>query len=254
MNPLVYERLHDNLLLLKLNTVEQVIDNVLEIASKEGKNTVEILDHLLEHERKHRETAAVERRIKLAVFPSRKTLEDFNFEFQQSLDRKVIEDLATLRFVHNAENVVFLGPPGVGKSHLAIALGMESAKAGMSVYFINAGNLIEKLKKANREGLLEKKLKDFNKYRLLIVDEVGYLPFDEEGVHCFFQLISKRYEKNSIIFTSNKSYGQWVIFQDNDIASAVLDSILHHCTTINIKGDSYKLKDRQKVGLKTVKL
>jgi DNA replication protein DnaC len=255
MNPLTYERLHSNLLFLKLNTIEQILDNCLELAAKDGKNTMEVLDDLFAQERKHREAAAIERRTKFAVFPVRKTLDDFDFEFQPSIDRKVIDDLATLRFVHNAENVVLLGPPGVGKSHLAIALGMESAKAGFSVYFINAGNLIERLKKANREGVLEKKLRDFARYKLLIIDEMGYLPFDEEGAHCFFQLISKRYERSSIIFTSNKSYGQWgEIFQDNVIASAVLDRILHHCTTINVKGESYRLKERKKLGLQTSKL
>lgn len=255
MNPIIYERLHSNLLDLKLNTVEQLLDNCLELAVKDGSTTMEILDHLFEQERKHREAAAIERRTKFAVFPVRKTLQEFDFEFQSSIERKVIEDLATLRFVHNTENVVLLGPPGVGKTHLAIALGMETAKAGFSVYFINAGNLIERLKKANREGMLEKKLRDFTRYKLLIIDEMGYLPFDEEGAHCFFQLISKRYEKSSTIFTSNKSYGQWgEIFQDNVIASAVLDRILHHCTTINIKGESYRLKERRKLGLQTSKL
>lgn len=116
---------------------------------------------------------------------------------------------------------------------------MGTAKAGFSVYFINAGNLIDKLKKANREGMLEKELRDFTRYKLLRIDEMGYLPFDEEGTHCFFQLISKRCEKSSTIFTSNKSYGQWgEIFQDNVIASAVLDRILHHCTTSNIKDEA----------------
>jgi DNA replication protein DnaC len=253
MNNFSYERLHNNLQYLKLDTIEEFLDNCLELAARDSKTTMEVLDYLFEQERKHREAVAIERRMKSAVFPVKKTLEDFDFEFQSSIDKKIIEDLATLRFVHNAENVVFLGPPGVGKSHIAIALGIEATKAGFSVYFTNAGNLIERLKIATKEGVLEKKLKDFTKYNLLIVDEIGYLPFDEEGAHCLFQLISKRHEKRSTIFTSNKSYGEWgEIFKDHVIAAAVLDRILHHCTTISIKGESYRLKERKRQGIKTV--
>ncbi len=252
MNNFTYERLHDNLQYLKLDTIEAILDNYLELAAKDSKTTMEVLDYLLEQERKNRDAAAIDRRMKYAAFPIIKTLEEFNFDFQPSIEKSVIEDLSTLRFIHNAENLVLLGPPGVGKSHLAIAFGIEAVKAGFSAYFVNTSNLIERLKKANREGILEKKLKDFTKHKLLIVDEMGYLPFDEEGAHCLFQLISKRYEKSSTIFTSNKSYGEWgEIFKDHVIAAAVLDRILHHSTTINIKGESYRLKERKKQGIKT---
>ena len=252
MNNFTYERLHNNLAHLKLDTIEAILDNYLELAARDDKTTMEVLDYLLEQERKHRDAAAIDRRMKSAVFPVKKTLEEFNFDFQPSIERSVIEDLATLRFIHNAENLVLLGPPGVGKSHIAVALGIEAVKAGFSAYFVNTSNLIERLKKANREGVLEKKIKDFMRYNLLIIDEMGYLPFDEEGAHCFFQLISKRYEKSSIIFTSNKSYGEWgEIFKDHVIAVALLDRILHHSTTINIKGESYRLKERKRQGIKT---
>lgn len=250
MSNLAYERLHLNLQRLKLNTIDAIMDNYLEIATMDGKTTLEVIDHLVDQERKAKDASSQETRMKLAGFPVKKRLEEFDFKFQPSIDKKMISDLASLRFVYNAENVVFLGPPGVGKSHLAIALGIEAVKSGLSVYFTNAGVLVEKLKKANSDGLLEDKLKTLIRHKLLIIDEMGYLPFDSEGAHCFFQLVSKRYEKTSTIFTSNKSYGEWgEIFHDHVIAAAVLDRILHHCTTINIKGESYRLKERRKHGL-----
>lgn len=250
MSNLVYERLHANLVKLKLNTVGIILDNYLEIAAKEGKSTMEVLDYLIDQEKHAKDDSSRKTRMKLAGFPAKKRLEDFNFEFQPSIDKAVISDLALLRFIYNAENVVFLGPPGVGKSHLAVGIGIEAVKAGLSVYFTNAGILIERLKKANSEGLLEDKIRTLAKYKLLIIDEMGYLPFDNDGANFFFQLVSKRYEKTSTIFTSNKSYGEWgEIFHDQVIAAAMLDRILHHCTTINIKGESYRLKDRKKHGL-----
>lgn len=250
MTNLAYERLHSNLIQLKLNTIGTILDNYLEIAAKEGKTTLEVIDYLIDQEKHAKDAISHETRMKLARFPIKKRLEEFDFDYQPSIDRNVISDLTTLRFIYNAENVVLLGPPGVGKSHLAIALGIEAVKGGFSVYFINAGILIERLKKANHEGLLEDRLRNLAKYKLLIIDEMGYLPFDSAGAHCFFQLVSKRYEKTSTIFTSNKSFGEWgEIFHDQVIAAAVLDRILHHCTTINIKGESYRLKERRKHGL-----
>jgi len=247
---LAYERLHVNLEKLKLNTIATILDSYLEIAAKEECSVIEILDHLLEEEQRAKQTRNIEFKMRLAGFPVRKTLEDFDFKFQPSIDKKVIKELTTLRFLHNNENIVFLGAPGVGKSHLSIALGIEAVRAGHPVYFANINKIVEKLKTASRMDKLEKKLQAYAKFKLIIIDEIGYLPLDTEGAHCLFQLVSKRYEKGSMIFTSNKSYGEWgQIFQDQVIAAAVLDRILHHCTTVNIKGESYRLKDREKYGL-----
>jgi DNA replication protein DnaC len=249
MSFLIYERLHQNLADLGLTTIDEILDNYLEYAGNEEKSVLEILDYLMDEERKSREKRRTERNLRMSGLPFQKTVDDFNFEFQPSIDMSAIKDLLTLKFVHNAENVVFLGPPGVGKTHLAVALGMASIHAGMQVYFINASNLIEKLLNAYNQGKLQRYLNTLSKYQLLIIDEIGYLPFDSDAAYCFFQLICTRYEKRSIVFTSNKSYSQWgEIFLDTVIASAILDRVLHHCTTVNIKGDSYRMKERQKTG------
>jgi len=235
---------------MKLLTMAFILDNYLEIAAKDGLSTIEILDYLMDQEIKSKNAHDLSVRTRVAGFPVKKTFEDFEFDFQPSLDGSVTNDLKTLRFLRNAENVVFLGPPGVGKTHLAIALGMIALDAGFRVRFFNASDLIERMIKANQQDSLEEMIKRLARFQLLIVDEIGYLPFSTEGAHAFFQLISQRYETRSIVFTSNKSYGEWgEIFGDHVIASAVLDRILHHCTTINIKGESYRLKERRKQGI-----
>jgi DNA replication protein DnaC len=250
MSSLEYERLHHNLELLDLITFESILDNYLEIAVKEEKSTIEILDYLIAQEIQSKEARSLSLRMRLAGFPVAKRLVDFDFKFQPSIDGASIKEIASLKFIHNAENVVFLGLPGVGKTHLATVLGIEAAKAGFRVNFANASILVERLARAEKERNLEDKIRGLSKFQLLIIDEIGYLPFDELGAHCFFQLISRRYEKASTISTSNKSYGEWGdIFKDHAIAAAIIDRVLHHCTTVNIKGDSYRIKDRKRQGL-----
>jgi len=219
-----------------LTTIESLLDNYLEIAAKEERSTLEVLDYLLTQEVKSKDDRALEIRMRLAGFPMEKQLEDFDMSFQPSLDPTVIRDLASLRFINHAKNVVFLGPLGVGKTHLALALGHEAVKQGFRVQYTNASSLIERLMKASRENKLEERIKALTKFHHLIIDEMRYLPFDSEGAHCFFSQISRRYEKSSTIFTSSKSYSEWgEIFGDHVIAAAVLDWILHHCTTINMR-------------------
>lgn len=246
MSEIMYERIKENLDSLKMRNTLEILDNYLEQAIKDDLNIVDVLDHIFEEEAKNRRRRAIENQIQMSGFPIKKGLDDFDFSFQPSIDKRQIDELSTMRFVENAENIVFLGPPGVGKTHLATALGMVGAQHRYSTYYINCHTLIEQLKKSHYENRLPDKLKILGKYKILIIDEIGYLPMDIQGANLFFQLIAKRYEKNSTIFTSNKTFSQWnEVFADVTIASAILDRVLHHCTVINIKGESYRLKERK---------
>lgn len=246
MSEFTYERLRENLERLRMKNTLEILDNYLERALKENTNVVEILDYIFSEEAKNKNRRAIEKQIQMSGFPMKKGFEAFDFDFQPSIDRKQIEELRTMRFLENAENVVFLGPPGVGKTHLATALGMETASHRFSTYYTSCHTLIEQMKKAHFENRLPDKLKALARYKLLIIDEIGYLPMDIQGANLFFQLIARRYEKTSTIFTSNKTFSQWhEIFADVTIASAILDRVLHHCTVIHIKGESYRLKERK---------
>lgn len=246
MSEVLMERLKENLDSLKMKNTLDTIDNYLERAIKDDLNIVDVLDHIFSEEAKLKRRRAYEKQVQMSGFPIKKTLDDFDLSFQPSIYKRQIDELATMRFVENAENIVFLGPPGVGKTHLATAIGMVAATNRYSTYYINCLSLIEQMKKAHFENRLPKKLKVLTKYKVLINDEIGYLPMDIQGANLFFQLIAKRYEKVSTIFTSNKTFSQWnEVFSDVTIASAILDRVLHHCTVVNIKGESYRLKERK---------
>ncbi len=230
----------------KVEGTAEILDNYLERAVADQLNIVEVLDHIFSEEAKSKRKRAYEKQVQMSGFPIKKTLDNFDFSFQPSIDKRQIDELATMRFLENGENVVFLGPPGVGKTHLASALGLVAAQHRFSTYYINCHQLIEQLKKAHFENRLPDKLKVLAKYRMLIIDEIGYLPMDIQGANLFFQFIARRYEKTSTVFTSNKTFSQWnEVFADVTIASAILDRVLHHYTVINIKGESYRLKERK---------
>ena len=246
MTEFTMDRLRENLEALKMKNTLEILDNYLERAVAENLNIVDVLDHIFAEEAKSKRKRAYEKQIQMSGFPIKKTLDDFDFSFQPSIDKRQIDELATMRFLENGENVVFLGPPGVGKTHLASALGLVAAQHRFSTYYINCHQLIEQLKKAHFENRLPDKLRVLSKYKMLIIDEIGYLSMDIQGANLFFQLIARRYEKTSTVFTSNKTLSQWnEVFADVTIASAILDRVLHHCTVINIKGESYRLKERK---------
>jgi DNA replication protein DnaC len=250
MPDLQLARLQDHLGKLKLFTLQTRLETLLQEASGQELTYADFLDRLLAEELAAKGEKYVAMRTVMARFPYRKTLESFDFSFQPSLDRKKLHELATGRFIEHGENVVFLGPPGTGKTHLAIALGLKAVQQGYRTVFTAALPLIAILTKAYAENRLEERLKQYCLPKLLIIDEIGYIPIDRHGAHLFFQLISRRYERGAIILTSNQSFGQWAeVFGDPIIATAVLDRLLHHSHVLNIKGDSYRLKEKQKAGL-----
>jgi len=246
----VVEQLQGTLKGLGLSAVEMRLENLLEQAAKKEPSYADFLLDLLNSEQEARRTRYLKARLQLAHLPYVKTFDQFEFSFQPSVDERQIRELRTLRFVHEASNVIFLGPPGVGKTHLSVALAEASIQAGFGAYFITAHDLVTDLSRAMRESRLDRRMRIYLAPKALVIDEMGYLPLDEMGATIFFQLVSARYERGSIILTSNKSYGDWgSIFGDPIIATAILDRLLHHSTTVNIRGESYRLKDRRRAGL-----
>lgn len=246
---MIHERLHQACEILELVHMDVVYDHYAEEASKGSISYLEFLDKLLWAEIEAKRDRATKANMKLEKLPYVKTLDKFDFEFQPSANARKMNELKTLGFISRAENVVLLGPPGVGKTHLAVGLAVEAIKNGFTAYFLSAHELIAMIKENISSGRIHRKVKTLCKPGILIIDEVGYAAMDNETAHYFFQIVSSRYEKGSIILTSNKSYGEWGdVFGDNIVATAILDRLLHHSTTINIKGDSYRVKEKKKAG------
>ena len=230
---------------LKAPSLAASVERLAERARAESWSHEEFLAACLQREVAARESHGGEARIRSARFPARKGLEDFDFDHQRSLKREAIAHLGTLDFVVARENVVFLGPPGTGKTHLSIGLGIRACQAGHRVAFATAAAWVARLADAHAAGKLQDELTKLARIPVLIVDEVGYIPFEPEAANLFFQLVSSRYERASLIVTFNKPFGRWgEVFGDDVVAAAMIDRLVHHAEVISLKGDSYRLKDR----------
>lgn len=235
---------------LRLYQVETELMTLLEQAAKRELGYADFLDEVLAREVGAKTQKHLAMRIAMARFPYQKTLESFDFKAQPSIDPKLLRELATSRYIEGGDNVLLLGPPGVGKSHLAIALGLKACEQGYRTLFTTAAGLIASLGKALGENRLDEKLKLLAQPQVLLIDEIGYIPIDRQGANLFFQLISRRYERGAVIVTSNQGLAAWGdVFGDSVIAAAILDRLLHHSITVNIKGESYRLREKLKAGL-----
>ena len=235
---------------LKLTVLRDQLDSLIDEAGRRDLTIREALTLFCEREVARRDQRRIEMSFGLARFPFVRDLTGFEFAAQPSLDKAQIREIATGRVIANGEAVLLLGPPGVGQTHLAVALGREAIVAGYSVLFTPATTLVAQLAKAHGEGRLEERLTHFSKPKLLIIDEFGYLPLEPQAAHLFFALVARRYERGSTLVTSNRSVSEWgIVLNDQVVATAILDRLLHHSHVLTIRGDSYRLREKRRSGL-----
>ena len=241
-----YAKLLNGLTDLGIHKMQEHLEYYIDLVNKGQQSFGDALEELIEIEKKNNQLRAENACAKTANFPFVKTMQDFDFDFQPGINKKELLELSNLSFIDRQENILFVGSSGVGKTHLATAIGVASARARYSTYFVTFESLMSQLKKALLENRLEARLKFFSKYKVLIIDEIGYMPIDQDSSNLFFQVIAKRYEKHCTIITTNTPFSKWgEIFRSPTLANAVLDRLLHHSQIISIKGPSYRLKEKR---------